>query len=443
MLNLIRRFAQWPLPRPNNKLVATWSQFRFENDSVYDEVTDSEMTLFGAATVSDGMLRVSSANAANYAEFNHVAFDDNEDFYIRITFSSNVPASNWVNQPIIGWWSTGGVNTSSWLLLHNGPVISDASKRNFLAFNFKDSAGTPYVLHSATAITYSEMHTVEVVRKGGTITLYVDGVVGDSVYAPLGNPKLNYPKMRLYRFDTSHSLQQGGGRRDDIQIIKGAFDFTPGIKPALSKYVRPEYSVDDADAMILQLGFRRGSKLCEINDTPVTLNGTATISKDARLNLTNVSTSYAQIPIPYFGAGDFTIEFMCNISGLSANGVRIGHWTSVGGGVDAIYGLVINPARRISFAIQRTDATSDFENMTSGDGVFVLNKDTHIVVERVNGVCTIYVDGQTVASATLAVPIRSQASFRTNGFSGSDACAGRMWNIRIADKALYRLGEAL
>lgn len=442
MLNLIRQFAQWPLPRPNNKLVATWRQFRFENDSVYDEVTDSEMTLFGAATVSDGMLRVSAASTSNYAEFNHVTFDANEDFYIRATFSSNTPSGSWINQAILGQWSV-NAGVSSWLVTHTGPGNSNAARRNKITFIFKDAESVVYIASSAQEVSYGELHTVEVVRKAGTITVYVDGVAGESVYAPLGNPIYNYPKNRVFRFASTNTYEQGGGRRDDIQIIKGAFDFTPGIKPALSKYVRPEYSVDDADAMILQLGFRRGSKLCEINDTPVTLNGTATISKDARLNLTNVSTSYAQIPIPYFGAGDFTIEFMCNISELSANGVRIGHWTSVGGGVDAIYGLVINPARRISFAIQRTDATSDFENMTSGDGVFVLNKDTHIVVERVNGVCTIYVDGQTVASATLAVPIRSQASFRTNGFSGSDACAGRMWNIRIADKALYRLGEAL
>ena len=419
----------------------TVRQFRFENNSIVDEVTEAEMTLFGAATVSDGMLLVSSANVANYAEFNHVAFDGNEDFYIRVTFSSNVPASNWVNQPILGQWAT-NAGISSWLVTHFGPGNSNTTRRNKITFIFKDAESVVHLISSAQEVSYSELHTVEVVRKAGTITVYVDGVAGESVFAPLGNPVYNYPKNWVFRFASTNTTEQGGGRRDDIQIIKGAFDFTPGIKPALPKYVRPVYSEEDASAIVLQMGFRRGSGMCEKYDTPVTLNGTAAIGRNARLTQTNVTTSWMQIAVPYFGAGDFTIECVVNITSSSTGGIQLlgqFHATSITN-VNNKWLLLYNTGnQRLTFLMCRSGTAGDYVT-TGGITPVTLNTDTHIVVERIGTTVTIFqngiVSGQSEAfdmpmhtETTNFVKTQDQINWRAGAFS--------MWNIRIADKALY------
>lgn len=438
MLSLIRRYAPWPLARLSSFASGDWLRFRQANSSMYDEVTEAAVSLYGTAQLTDGKLVARPAALANYASFHTVTFGDDEDFYIRVTAKLDAPASNIINLPILSVWGSTAQPESAWTITHAGPAHPSLVGRPF--FSYRTSDGSQSTVRCPTAVPYTQENTFEVVRLAGTILFFLNGVLQDSTVQSLGNGFSNFHRLQLFRLNSNGTAYVAAGEIYDIQIIKAERGFptqTHDVSP-VPQYIRAVYDRAVSDALRLQLGFRRGSNRCEINGTPVTLNGTAAIGTNARLTQTNATASWASIPVPYFGAADFTIEFMCNLSVISANGLRIGHWTTQGGGPDAVWGILINSNRRISFAIQRTEVNSDWIHIVTADGAFLLNRDNHIVVERVGDVCTIYLNGKVVASGDMPIPIRKAGMFRTNGFSGTDSCAGSFWNVRIADRAMYR-----
>lgn len=424
----------------------TWRQFRFENGSVYDEVTDSEMTLFGNAVMKDEMLRVPTADVANYAEFNPVTFDDNEDFYIRVTVKPDEPLSTHVNMPILGVYETTADVQTAWCIFQGGPA--HPSRVGCIFFQYKTNDGRLVTLADKEVIPFTNTTTVEVARVNDVMYLFVNGTLRVQAVESKGNYKASTIPLRTFKIASSWATSIMAGEIHDIRIAKSGVDYPSADHTieSIPSYVRPEYATNDADDMILQLGFRRGSKLCEINDTPVTLNGTASITNDARLNLTNVTTSFARIPIPYFGASDFTIEFMCNISAVNASwGAGIGHFQAVGTASDNNRWMVnISNTRRLSFILARSANANDTVGMLDTvDGGFEFNVDNHVVVQRVNGVTTLYLNGNVVGrSETQNFPIRGGAgTVTTQHLNGATSLGGSIWNFRIADKALYRIGD--
>lgn len=431
MLSLLPKFSPWPLAKLATNV---WTQFRFENNSLLDEVTEAEILLSGAALVTNGAVTVGARAATNFADINNVSFDDDENFYIRADFTSLVPPSNHLNQTIMGVWT----GNNGWAIIHQGPSASVVGQRNKVTFSYLDRTGVQHAAISASTVSYDEEHTVEIYRINGVITIYIDGIPGTSVNARLGNNATASGIIRMFRHSQSVSTQYGAGTRRNIQIVKGDVPYRPGKVPTIKPYVRPQYTKEVADSIMLQLGFRRGSRMCEVTDAIMNLSGSAAITKQARLTTTASTASYGAVPLPKFGQGDFTVEFMCNFSAIHTTiGVRIGHWSNTGGGVDAVWCVYIDSNRRVSFIIARSDTVGDSARIQSVDGVFKLNQNNHVVIQREAGVATIYLNGVIIAQGELDLPIRKQTMFRTNAANNSDHATGSYWNIRIADRALY------
>ncbi len=406
-----------------------WRQFRFENNSLLDEVTEAEILLYGAASVTNGAVTVGARAEANFADINNVSFDDDENFYIRADFTSLVPPSDNRFQTIM--WVNNG-----WVVRHQGPSADVVDQRNKVTFSYLDRTGAQHSIISASTVSYGEEHTVEIYRINGVITIYIDGIPGPSVNARLGTNAAASGIIRMFRTNEGVTLH-GAGTRRNIQIVKGDVPYRPGRVPTIKPYVRPRYTKEVADSIVLQLGFRRGSRMCEVTDAVMNLNGGAVITKQARLTTQSSATSYGVVPLPKFGQGDFTVEFMCNFSSTHSTGVRIGHWTSTEGGADAVWGIHINNNRRVAFVIARSNTVGDFVSIQSGNGVFKLNQNNHVVIQREKGVATIYLNGIVVAQGVRDLPIRKQTMFRTNAANNADHATGSFWNIRIADRALY------
>lgn len=410
-----------------------WRQFRFENNSLLDEVTEAEILLSGAASVTNGAVTVDTRSADNYADINNVSFDDDENFYIRADFTSLVPPSNHLNQTIMGVWT----GNNGWAIIHQGPSVGVVDQRNKITFSYLDRTGVQHVVISASTVSYDEEHTVEIYRINGVITIYIDGIPGTSVNARLGTNAAASGIIRMFRHSQSVSTQYGAGTRRNIQIVKGNVPYRTGRVLPVKPYVRPQYTKEVADSIVLQLGFRRGSRMCEVTDAIMNLSGTAAITKQARLTTAGAASSHGVAPLPKFGQGDFTVEFMCNFSALHTSGVRIGHWSSTGGGADAVWVIHITNNRRVSFGIARSDTVGDWVSVESANGAFNLNQNNHVVVQREAGVATVYLNGIVIAQGELDLPIRKQTMFRTNAANGTDHATGSYWNIRIADRALY------
>lgn len=438
MLSLLPKFSPWPLARLATDV---WTQFRFENDAVYDEVTEAELTLFGATSVLNRTVTVTAAPAAaNYANINNFIFEADQDFYVRVTFYNSQPPATQVQMPIITQWvSEAGV--AAWFLNQRGPAHPTIDTRNKIQFSYKDSDGTIFTALSATSISYAEWHVVEVSRVSGYIRVFVDGIAGDAVYCPKGNAKTYaYPPAMLFRFQgASVATYCSNGARTDIQVVKGQgfYKSTHEVKPLLA-YERPVYTEEDANAIVLQLGFRRGSPMCEKFDTVMQMFGTATITRQARLSQTNVTTSYAQLSIPYFGAADFTIEFMFNFSGVQAQyGIGIGNYNGAASHADNKYVVGISAARSVWFRLYTSPSTR--HEVATTAGVVNFNQDHHLIVQRRGSNLSIYVDGELkVTSDAFNSPMLPGAlSFATHGFNNGNSFGGNIWNIRIADKAMY------
>lgn len=435
-MDLIPRFALWPIAREVSRIVPDiWVQHRFANNQAINEVDGSVATLYGAATVTDNRLVSNPASPSNYASFNSFFFEDNEDFCISLNVNMPFTESRLYNT-IIGTFTV-GAGPSAWVLGRTG---TEATRRKMHFLAMKN--GVRHDFYSVSDLSPNVDYHLEVSRTDNVLYMFINGQLDATFEFSSGTDVINLPSMRTdvihAEGQTSTQTHMGGGLKWDIQLKKGEGGHTANFTPEpLTAYKRAEYSTDTETDVRLQLGFRSGSKACEVTGKALQTFGTASVNARGRLVQTNAVSSYATIPVSYFGAADFTIEFMCNISALSSNGLRIGHWISGASGTNARYGLHIDPSRFLAFAIQNTESAGDYEGITSAAGVFPLNRDNHIIIERKDGIVSIVVNREVVATGAILLPIRDASTFRTNGYSGTDSCAGSFWNIRIADRAMY------
>lgn len=437
MLSLIPRLAPWPLPRASSEVSDLWVQYRFLGTEAIDEVTDAVATLYGTATLADGKLVTNPAGPANYAAMNNIIFDANEDF--NISLNVNMPFSN--SRPyntILGvYTSTAGPR--AWAL---GRIGNDTnpSKLHFTMV----SGGVKYDFYGPVLNANTDYH-IEVSRTQNVLYIFVNGNLELATPFALGNDQASLPRMRtdviLAEGQTATLTHHGGGYKWGLQIFKGKGGHTSNFTPeAPVEYSRPYYTADVAQDIKLQLGMRRGTKACEASGAQLALNGTAAVGKNARLSLTNVTTSYASIPVAAFGEADFTIEFMCNLSAVhSTYGNHFGHmFSSVSASEDNRWIVWVSPSGRLGFSMSLSANANDTVGTGSVEGAFKFNRDNHIVVQRKDGVIKLYLNKQEVAQMTQAAPIRGGAGvFRTQSLNGATSCAGQLWNIRIADRALY------
>lgn len=416
-----------------------WRQYRFVGNSLVDEVTETSLVLTGNAKVLNDTLSVVTPSAASFGAFNQVVFGT-EDFYITASFKNPTPAASVLHNPIVTQWSI--PKGKAWLISQAGPANLDVLK-NRACFYYGIEGNTATNRLIGPILTYNEEHTIEVERVNGIISMYVDGVFADSRDCAQPNQEMAYSTGRIFGYDTTSTTEVGYGTRWNIRIVKGKRQITGSSRAPLLEYKRPVYSAEDAAAVVMQLGMRQGSPVCEVTDTPITLAGTTTVGKNGRLSIASTSASYALIPLRKWGAGDFTIEASFTVDSLAAGGcIIIGQWYNTGEtNGNNRWGVYLHPDKTLTMGVANTpDAPSGGNNSTPKSRPILFGVEYHIVVERVDGIMTLYINGVPGIPVASVNPLLGTSGFfcRFKATKLTDTFGGTVHNVRIMDKAMYR-----
>lgn len=427
MLSFIPRAA----PRPFSRIVDLsdlWMQLRFKDNEVIEEVTETYVKLLGTATVSNEELNTTAASSSKM-ESHQILFESNEDFTVELeVYPISVGGEGGT---LLGVWNTGGQSNNGWIIIMNA--------NRTVAFALSAN-GTSYpMLYSEDVLPLNQWSHVAVVRKEGNIRMALRGTFQTTTQK---NASATYRSTLPISTSLNNTNAWLNGKRRNMRISTKA-KYTENFVPAtiLPEYVRPAYSVEDAAAIVLQLPLRRESVQDEANPNSLSLFA-ATVA-NSRITTTSSTGSYFSIASRAFGAGDFTIEMSIRPTSVHATfgACLVGQWFSAGNASDSNrWGLILYPNRSIGFIMARSANASDSVSTVSSAAAVTLGVDSHIVVERVNGRLILYVNGVEVASTlSLDFPIRGAAPYVVRSLSAANVYtyAGQMWNLRIADKAMY------
>lgn len=444
MLSLLRRPAPWPLARLTEEVSNDWARFRQAANSIYDDVTETQVTVTGTATVTNGKMVARPASVDNWAAMNPVTFDANENFFIRVTVKPDAPGASIVNLPFLSVYETTSAPETAWGIFQSGPAGTAPGK---IFFNYRAADGELINITSPDVTPYTDTTTVEVVRINGVISLLVNGVRKGQVTQNKGNGRAAFPQMRPFRIATAWNTSIMAGEVWDVQVAKGDrtyVDSNHAVEP-VPEYKRATYFPATADKIVAQYGFRKNSLADEKTGNSGTISGN-TIMVRGRIRCDNTNASKYELPCPYFGAADFTVECNFKYTARSAGSqVYLLAQYNKGG---------TTPTTDDSWNIQVGGTTSPdtvrfvwYDGQTKRSCTFptalTVGGSYHVVVERVGDQMTIYVDGvagETVTfSAPLLVPVTNTVTSFIRDTTVTNLFAPKeIWNIRIAKAALYK-----
>lgn len=397
-------------------------QYTFADNEAINEVTETFASLSGAATVTDGKLVTTTSTDILRAP---TLLLDAQAWTVEAKFRYSTSSAN---LGIIGVW-VGNNTTSRWYLLWENATGA-------LCLYFRNAAGQITITAPMAKPAANVDHHVEANYSDGTFRLFFNGVLvktqdGDGV-----NPAGNTP---LTMIDGGNTYN---GVRWYTRIYKGVAlhtqSFTPPIE--LPTVGRPVYDPDTSNAIRLQMDLRRDNALNEANGMGVRMNGSAQVSGSAVAHTASAASHYTT-PIEPFGAGDFTVELEFNLTALNATygGLLAGQW-HYGQQTDSnnCWYLHSQNTRMLSFGIAKSSTSGDYTGIVSTTA-FALSVDNHVVVERIGRVLTMYLNGVQVAQGNVDTPIRrvTPAYVRSNSTANFYTLSGKIWNLRIADKAMY------
>jgi len=200
----------------------------------------------------------------------------------------------------------------------------------------------------------------------------------------------------------------------------------------------PFYPFRVDQSLRAQFRFDKYGKYNEADGSQIKLSGNAIVEDDA---VTLTEDGRFEFPVNAFGAGDFTIEAKVTFydwSSTDGNYVFGQYYSSITN--DDSWNLRVRNSstnKRALFVLSRPGTVA-----STPDGPYdlELNKEYHIVVERVSGVITIYIDGSVYSTYAYAhalhIPVSNLVTSETRS-AGYGRCSRRIRDIRIADRALY------
>lgn len=433
MLSLIPRYSPWPFerntggPPPNNQYV--WSQLTFKEGLPLDEASETLLTMGSGTTVeSDGTLTTTNANDAALNGMPPPYIKANEDFSVE------------------GWIAFTSINEyGGSILTLDGLGIGGEGNRSLMFAVLPSSQGLHFLLtptgttdaYGVTASPIPEFSQpkvhVAVGRVGGVLTLYVNG-----------QPKLTQPNTSSGFLSTElMSVRRGAtGKRWNIRMMRGVSAYNGPFTPPteLPKLVHETYTEEEQRGIVFQSSFRRNEFVNEITRDPFTLSGTAAMQWN-RIITQQASSSRFEAPLAYFGAGDFTIECKFRITQAMGNGQCgvITQW-AYGGQAGNSWCLFFVGPLQLQFAYVYS-GTSIY-SFNANRLISKYNVDTHVVVEKVGNIVSMYFDGDLVGQMNAPLPMIDNSQVRGlrdnwDSFpANSDAL--HVTNVRIAAKALYK-----
>lgn len=401
-----------------------WLQYSFLDNEPINEVTETFAALGNNAIITDNKL-VTVATSDVLSSPGIVM--DTSAWSIETRFNY---VSSSANLGLIGVWNGNGNAATRWYLLWEGVA-------NAMRLYFRNASGQIIVSKAISKPAANTEHHIELSYADGTFYMFLNGelihsAVGDGINALNANTPL--------------SMISGGntfnGKRWNTRIVKGRALHTSAFTPSetLPKVGRLMYDQETSDAIRVQMDLRRDNAINEANGLGVQMYGTARVAQSAVVQTAATSSYYSMLMDP-FGAADFTIELEFNLSSINATygALLAGQWH---------YGQQTNRnncwylhtqnTRMLSFGIANSGTAGDYAGIASSVA-FALNTDNRVVVERISGVLTMYLNGVQVAQGNYPAPIRTVAPTHVRSLSAADlyALAGKIWNLRIADKAMY------
>lgn len=406
----------------------TWMQMRFAGNSQLEEVAEMQPVLGTNVSVTGNKLANTLATNQVLDGLTPVYFKANEDFSIE----------GWANFSSVG--AAGAA-----IICLDSQVVAD-SNRTFNLFVAQDlSIGFMLTSTGAYAgggvnpatpkITLNSDNHFAACRVNGTLKIYLNGV---EIYSGANNTV-------AYKSTNLMGIRLGAtGSRWGLRICRGESAYKAAFEPLALPALTPQYYEPAVrDDIVFQSAFRNNSLLNEmdfVGGRDIVMAGPTSVS-NGRLKTTAATTSRFSAPCKYFGAGDFTIEVLFRLPtypGTQENCV-IGQyvnsgqtsswllWYSAGGGF-------------IFYAASQASGGNSNVALASTQ-ILPLNVDVHLVIERVNGVTTIYMDGVAVGSNnTINFPLFDNTDtvpIRNNWvYTDSTNPLSIKW-IRIAKRAMY------
>jgi len=425
-----------------------WRLVSFKDNEHIDDVTEKFMTSWSTMpTLANQRMRTTSDGQGLY-EDDMVLFNGTEDFTVGITLTpaTQLAANVGKDLHIFSGDAQGGRGTwyCNWA----------TNFQNFL-FRFYKTDGTQVAVIPSGVLTLAanvDFH-IELGRKNGVLYIFYNGIKQTINAIDTGASQTQQAAVKGLSLGMTGSSNGFNGWRRNFYIDRGICRHTENFTPDLSpmEHVRTVYSDEDAAAIRCQFDMRRDSNHNVANGRLVNLLGyTTSYVRRGRLYFGGTQSATGnchQIPMEPWGAGDFTLETSLLVTATGTNGcILLAEW---------YYGTASDDRNRWAFSIgnDRKVYFGIAANTAGSSATYVISNlalttglSYRIIVERVNGVVTIYVlDAYTgvlldTKAGTIATPIRgamphtiSNSSAAGNFWSGT----GQMWDIRIADKAMY------
>ena len=396
-----------------------YHQYNTTNLTHYSYINDSKLVMndrnFGAPMVVDFAPR------------------ENTPFSVQCKFNLSY-IDPLYKSAVIAKWSEVEYNERSWAVF----IWDDGSVIFTLSADGIESAALS-ISSPPGLVSLNKDHHVAVERNSNNlISIYLDGKRIASKTDSRGGYRGAMPTF---------SVRRGvSGTVWDIQlehnsVFNGEFiGAVPDKFGKLNNYPGEFYTPEVAADIVYQMSGRRSSTVNEVNGNPLALNKSNMYN--GKLFVSNNSAATYSTPIDYFGAGDFTME--CKYVAESAiTGdaiILMSNWHN-GGQVNADNKWLIchlpNGSLRVLFT--RSMALNDYVTMTTAAGIISLNRRHHIVIERYNGIIKVFVDGIERLSWSQPGALWSTSNNKIrNTYNGVGHGQHRIWDIRIAKRALYR-----
>ncbi len=209
----------------------------------------------------------------------------------------------------------------------------------------------------------------------------------------------------------------------------------------------PMYARGISDAIKVQFRFKEGSLANEADSSRTMELTDASVVHDALEIGENGKFAF---DCDYFGANDFTLEAKITFyswgEGAGQPSYVFGQYDNVSLDVSTnSWNLRVHNGVLLWVERRGTITTATPSTVTAERFAFQLNREYHVVAERVGGTVSLYVDGVfyvSLASTTpltnSPAPVMSEQIGSSTSIPGHGRCSRRIRDIRIASRALYR-----
>lgn len=427
-----RRFGRFQL----TPLLHRWS---FSDNEPIDDISEKFFTYSTNPTtyVPYGAVSNNKLNPTNSEYGTSLAIDyapmQNEPFSIQCKFRLNNYPVNYQAGVITSWHETDATQRS-WGVF----VWSDGSVKFLMSSDGTDTDILTVSSAVGMVVPNKDYHVAVERDHNNTIAIYLNGALVAS--AVDGRKAFQKPSIGI-------RVRRGVvGSVWDIQLDKRVVFGSPFVNNVPSKFSLPtsgeieRYTDEVAADIVYQMSGRRSSTVNEVNGSPLALNKSNMYN--GKLFVSNdVAASYSA-PIDYFGAGDFTMECKYVLeSAITGTGVFLmSNWhNGANNHTDNRWNIINLPNGSLQVIFANSMNGGDYVIRATPAGVIVQGRRHHIVIERYNGVIKVFVDGIERLSWSQPTPLWATTNNKIrNIFSGTGYGQHRIWDIRIAKRAMYK-----